>query len=273
MLGSFVRRTVGGLPAPILRWLGRIQFKVPAVRRLGARVAGQFLAQDMTIAHGPAKGMLINVAGAHPGYGLGTSEPVLQQALVQHLAPGAVFYDLGANVGFFTLLAARLVGATGRVVSFEPDPRNANALRRNVALNALENVEVVEQGVSDRTGAVRFTLGPSTGSHFARAEDSGENIDVRVTTLDAVLANGYPPPTLLKMDIEGEEVRALEGAAVLLAQHRPTVICEVHHTEAEVRALLAAAGYRMRLLEGRSKKTWNVHILAAPGVAGAMASL
>jgi FkbM family methyltransferase len=263
MLRNLVQRAVMALPAPALRWLGRVQFKVPVIRRLGARIGAGTLSGPLTIAHGPARGMRIDVAGAHPGYGLGTSEPVLQEALVQHLRPGSVLYDLGANVGFFTLLAARLVGPTGQVVAFEPDPRNARALRGNVALNGLGNVVVVEQGVSDRVDTAAFSIGTSTTSHLARDGDVNR-VDVPITSLDAFLAGDQRAPTLVKLDIEGEEVRALTGAERLLREHRPTVICEVHGTESEVRALLSGAGYAIRRLEADSADVWNAHILAQP---------
>jgi predicted RNA methylase len=77
----------------------------------------------------------------------GKGELAVQQALAARIQPGEVFYDLGANIGLFSLMAARLVGASGEVYSFEPDPVNAARLRRNVAQNRLTNVTVVEHGV------------------------------------------------------------------------------------------------------------------------------
>ncbi len=252
------------LPAPFLRWLGRIQFRIPLLRRLLTRAYGHIVAGEVTIQRGPAKGLKIDAAGAHPGYALGTSEPLLQQAFVDMVKPGDVVYDLGANVGFFTLLVARLVGPQGAVVAFEPDPRNAEALRSNVARNGLSHVIVVEQGVADTSGSLRFNIQDSTMSRIA--EEGEEGIDVPVTTLDAFLVSeSAPPPTLLKLDIEGAEISALRGAETLLDRHAPDVICEVHGTEHQVREILAAAGYSMRLLEAEDKgdeDAWNPHVVA-----------
>jgi FkbM family methyltransferase len=259
-----LQRLVGVLPGPFLRWLGRVQFRVPLLRRLLTRAYGGIVQGELTIQRGPARGLMIDAAGAHPGYALGTSEPLLQQALVDMLAPGDVYYDLGANVGFFTLLAARLVGPTGAVVAFEPDPHNARTLRANVARNGLGHVTVVEQGVADTSGTLRFNVQDSTMSRLA--EEGEDGIEVPVTTLDDFLAGGaVRRPTLVKLDIEGAEVGALRGATQLLADDAPEIICEVHGTEAEVREILAAAGYSLRLLEAAGEgdgEAWNPHVVA-----------
>jgi FkbM family methyltransferase len=265
MIKRLARQLLLLLPARWLRWLGRIQFRFPLLRRWGDRISSELLSGAVTVGHGPARGLRITLGGAHPGYALGTSEPVLQQALVDLLRPGNVFYDLGANVGFFTLLAARLVGPSGAVIAFEPDPRNADTLRANVAANGFENVTVVQEGVTERSGTVDFVLAASTASHFATAgQPAAGSTPVRVTSLDDFLGGGAPPPTVVKLDIEGEEVRALRGAGAMLETHRPTIICEVHHTEDGVRETLGAAGYSISLLESSPDEVWNAHLLATP---------
>jgi FkbM family methyltransferase len=258
-----LQRLVAVLPGSLLRWLGRVQFRVPLLRRLLTKAYGEIVQGELVIQRGPAKGLKIDAAGAHPGYALGTSEPLLQQALVDMLSPGDVFYDLGANVGFFTLLAARLVGPHGAIVAFEPDPRNAETLRANMARNGFSHVTVVEQGVSDRSDTLRFNVADSTMSRLA--EEGEDGIDVPVTSLDAYLAEVARAPTLVKMDIEGAEVAALRGAARMIADHAPEIICEVHGTEAEVREILSAAGYSLRLLEAGEagdEEAWNPHVVA-----------
>jgi FkbM family methyltransferase len=267
MLSRLARSLVRLLPAGLLRWLGRVQFRLPALRRLSLRLVPLVMAGESTIRHGPARGLRIDPGGAHPGYALGTSEQVLQQALVELLGPGDVFYDVGANVGFFTLLAARLVGPRGAVLAFEPDPRNAEVLRSNVARNDLENVEVFEQAVADSAGRRTLVLAESTASHLADGGPEDETTVVDVVTLDDLEgAPGHRPPSAIKLDVEGAEVAALRGAARLIARHRPTIICELHGTERDVRRFFAAAGYRLRTLEGGQRADrWNAHILAVPG--------
>jgi FkbM family methyltransferase len=262
---------IGAVPAPVLRWLGRVQFKVPLLRRLLSRVSAGVVSGEVTISKGLTRRMKMDATGAHPGYALETTEPVLQAALGDHLRPGDVFYDLGASVGFFTLLAAKLVGPDGAVVAFEPDPRNAAVLRANVERDGLGNVTVVEQGVSRASGSVRFAMVDSTASHFARGGEAG--IEVPVTSLDDFLARGgHRPPTLVKLDIEGEEVRALRGARGLLTGVRPTVISGVHQTEQTIREPVSATGYSLTMLEdegeapdeGTCDDPWNPHLLGVP---------
>ena len=140
-------------------------------------------------------------------------------ALVQSLVPaGGVCVDVGANVGFYSLHFARLVGPSGRVFAFEPDPRNAARLRRNVALNAFEAiVEVAETAVSGRDG--RATLHRSDpdhsgwGSLAAHAEETSK-VEVATTTLDSFLdARAIERVDFLKADVEGSEIELLRGAA------------------------------------------------------------
>lgn len=267
MLIRLARRVVGALPAGLLRWLGRAQFRLPPLRRLSLRLAPRLMAGESTIRHGPARGLRIDPAGAHPGYAFGTSEQPLQQALVEMLRPGDVFYDVGANVGFFTLLAARLVGPRGAVLAFEPNPRNAEVLRSNVALNGLANVKVFEQAVAETSGRRRFAIAESTASHLAdHATDEKTTVVDIVSLNDLDAVSGHRPPTVIKFDIEGAEVDALHGAAHVIARHRPAIICEVHGTETEVRRFLQAAGYRLWMLEGSEQAVaWTAHILAVPG--------
>ena len=102
----------------------------------------------MTILSGPARGMRINLHGSAVAFATGTAERPLQAALQRELRPGATFFDIGANVGFVTLIAARLVGPSGRVVAFEPVPENVAAIRENLALNGIDWVEVHETAVA-----------------------------------------------------------------------------------------------------------------------------
>src|SRR4051794_11745594 len=133
-------KTASHLPPGVLRWAGRVQFRHPILRRLVSHASP---AGAVTIRHGAAKGVKIHADDrSNVGYALGTTEPQVQDVLGESLNRRDVFYDVGGNVGFFPLIAAKLVGPEGRVVAIEPLPENADALRRNVALNGFENVEV-----------------------------------------------------------------------------------------------------------------------------------
>lgn len=274
------------VPVSVVRWAGREQFRIPLLGRL-LRPAAQWLRRKpRVVPHGQAKGLVINPSGANPGYALGTSEPLVQDAFAEHVPKGGVVWDVGANVGFYTLIASRLVG-DGKVVAFEPLPVNREALRRNLALNGMSNVEVSALAIGSHDGHARFEHRWSSGradlqakldvrAQVAGAEhdDSGaaEYIDVEMGTLDSQLQR-FVAPSLLKMDIEGGEVGALEGASELLSKHRPTVICEFHGTNGPVSDLLEGQGYSLRVIEMPDVPTRdaprNVHVLATPSGAPA----
>jgi FkbM family methyltransferase len=118
------------------------------------------------------------------------------------LGPGAVFFDVGAHVGFYSLMASRRVGQAGRVVAFEPNPRNIDYLRRHVALNTVTNVEIVEAAVSSSDGWVGFEA-PGDSSMGQVSNDAGTS--VRSVSLDAWAAAHNVLPTVMKIDVEGHD--------------------------------------------------------------------
>ena len=150
----------------------------------------------------------------------GIWEPGVTQLFESLLQPGMVVVDVGAHIGYFTLLAARRVGPTGKVYAFEPVPYNYNLLVKNIALNGYENIVPVQKAVSNKVGAATFYLHPNQVGHSFYPETLGRSktaITVETTTLDQFLAEqGWPPVQMVKMDIEGAEPAALEGMAEVL---------------------------------------------------------
>jgi len=133
---------------------------------------------------------------AHIGsIAFGNLETAVQEALVRHLGPGDVFYDIGANLGFFSLLAAHLVGlGEGHVYAFEPAPDNARAIRENAELNSIRNVAVIDKAVSARSGTGRLQI--VDDQSWSKLEEYGEHpyterlIDVELVAIDDLLRAG-----------------------------------------------------------------------------------
>jgi FkbM family methyltransferase len=151
-------------------------------------------------------------------------EPHIREAISARLRPGQTFVDIGANVGCLSFLAATLVGPTGRVVAFEPNPNNLQRLYAGITLNRFEHVEVKPYAVSDR----RTTLVLSGGSNTCVVEARG--FDSAATFAQAVVPDDelayLPAIDFLKMDIEGHEPRALLGCTALILRHNPTLLTE-----------------------------------------------
>jgi FkbM family methyltransferase len=226
---------------PAARWLNRGSIVVPSGRAGGLRLAK---------AHLP-------LAHAHLGsLAYGDLETAVQEALRRHLGPGDVLYDIGANLGFFSLLGAVFVGVErGRVYAFEPAPDNARAIRENAALNGLRNIEVLEQAAAAATGRGRLQV--VDDQSWSVLEEYGEHpgtqrvVDVELVAVDDLVASGeLRPPTAVKIDVEGAELAVLEGMRRTLAEHRPAVICELHGTHADFVAFVEGADYRAVNLEG-----------------------
>lgn len=183
--------------------------------------------------------------------------------LLPHLVrPGSVVYDVGANMGYYSALLARLTGESGHVYCVEANPLCVSYLRGNVELNAIHNFDVLPVALLDRETTCEFTVnyGSSTiglvkGIHSVGK--LGHRIQVPANSLDNLLAN-YPlrEPDLIKIDIEGAEMHAVRGMLRTLARRRPTLLIELHGPAAAAQTLplLDMLGYQY--LETQSQKTF-----------------
>jgi FkbM family methyltransferase len=143
----------------------------------------------------------------------GCFEPYETELVTQEIKPGQVVVDIGANIGYYTLLFARQVGPTGKVIAFEPDPGNFQLLKKNVRANGYHNVVLMQKAVANRTGTMRlFVCSNNQGDHrLYDSHDGRPTIDVETTTLDDALARETRPVNFIKMDIQGSEPGALQG--------------------------------------------------------------
>lgn len=177
----------------------------------------------------------------------GTYESEVQRVLKEHVRRGHVAFDVGAHLGFFTLLLARLVGEDGTVVSVEPDPFMGPKLQANLEKNEVANVRVVRAAAGTLSEQRRFS--PGGGGGIGHLADDGE-IEVKGTTLDQ-LARSYGTPSLIKIDVEGGELEVLEGASNVLTTAKPVLVVEVHdeQMESDTSKLLRAMGYEISFIQ------------------------
>jgi FkbM family methyltransferase len=192
-------------------------------------------------------------------FAAGDFEPYVRQAIQKRLKPGDVFVDVGANVGFYTLCAAKIVGTTGKVFAFEPAPETMNALRTNISLNEAGNVEAAQVALSDNAGMSKLyvdTAHNSGATSMRPSPNASQEITITLDTYDNYAnRHGIPAPALVKIDVEGAECLVLKGMPKLLAQ-RPAMIIEISEfsltqlgsSKEELFSILGRNGYGATLL-------------------------
>lgn len=134
---------------------------------------------------------------------------------------GDTVLDLGANIGYFTLLAARLVGTSGRVYSFEPEPTNYSLLLKNIELNGYGNVVALQKAVSSTTGKIKLFLdSKDTGAHsIYRLDGSSKFVEIDSVAPDEYFKDKVSKIDVIKMDVEGAEIAALAGMDRILKEN------------------------------------------------------
>lgn len=149
-------------------------------------------------------------------------EPFSTKVFLSQLSKGAGVIDLGAHIGYYTLLAANTVGNTGIVYAFEPDPRNFSLLTMNVSINKFSHVVTENIAVGEKNGFVQlYQEEHNLGDHrIYDSTDNRKSIAVKITKLDSYFSKINPEITVLKMDIQGAEHQALQGMKTLIKNNK-----------------------------------------------------
>jgi FkbM family methyltransferase len=212
------------------------------------------LGTTVRILMGPGRGLKwLAGSGPHSCW-LGFNELRKRVVFASAVRPGDTVYDIGANVGFYSLMAARWVGRSGHVVAFEPVPSNLRWLRRHLEVNGVSNVRIEEVAVWHTNGRRRFM---ETADRVSSHVSERGQFTVRTATVDTLMASGrYPPPTHVKIDVEGAELQVLQGARDTLSTWSPTVFLATHGTpcESDCRDLLQSVGYAMQPIRGYERE-------------------
>ena len=163
------------------------------------------------------------------GYWLGSYESEKVSLFEKTLKKGNIVFDIGAHIGFYSLLSAELTGKDGKVFSFEPLTTNYEYLKKHIEINNYRNITPLNVAVSDKDDFAFFSEGESTSTgHLA---NNGE-IKVRTIAIDDWINNKkLPIPNVLKIDVEGAEFSVLKGAVNLLKTHHPVVFLSTHSSE------------------------------------------
>ena len=222
---------------------------------------------------GPLGGQSMRVNWAlHKTYVFGTYEPGVVQGLEELIQPGWTAVDVGANIGYFTLLMANRVGPQGKVIAFEPLAENFRILQENIQLNGHTNVVAENLALMSRTERIELrsaTPGAITWVASVRIDQNSavESQSVEAVTLDEyVQKKGIAKVDFLKIDVEGAEASVLEGATNVLNRDKPILLIEMHELDRfkdEHPAILKLRdhNYHLRSLGVRE---WQEHFIAEP---------
>jgi FkbM family methyltransferase len=207
---------------------------------------------QLPILQGVLKGKRWIAGSSTHGCWAGSYEYEKQLLFTQTITKGSVVFDIGAHVGFYTLLASMLVQSQGRVFAFEPLPRNAIYLSEHVRINNISNVQIVKAAVTNTCGQLYFD--DIAGNSMGKIADSGR-IQVKAVSIDELVADGtIPLPNFIKIDVEGAEYLVLTGAQQTLIKAQPTLFLATHGNEVHRQCcdLLIAMGYHLSPISGKS---------------------
>jgi FkbM family methyltransferase len=204
----------------------------------------------LPILQGRLRGLKWIVGSGSHGCWLGSYEYHKRKAFEKRVAKGSVVFDIGANAGFYTLLASVLVGPQGKVYAFEPVPRILRYLKEHLRINGMKNVCVIEAAVADCVGVAHFDAGPNPCTGHLAADGC---LKVRTVSLDEMVRRGeLLPPDYMKIDVEGAEANVLLGAKSVLTALHPTIFLATHGKELHSTCceLLRSLGYSVEPISG-----------------------
>ncbi len=187
---------------------------------------------------------------------MGSYELNKQEKIVKYLRSGITVYDIGAHVGFYTLIFSRIVGSQGKVYAFEPLSPNCDILNRHLVLNKITNVTIEQCVVSNINGHVLFYTHDSRalGTIIRNCNYSYKaTINVPSITIDNFVYQEHnKPPNLIKMDIEGAEYLACNGMIRTLRENEPILFIALHDADSARKCLtiLGKLNYRIVNLDG-----------------------
>lgn len=185
---------------------------------------------EMPILQGKIKGIKWIVGSSIHGCWLGSYEYEKRILFENAVKSNKTIYDVGAHVGFYTLLASVLTGSRGKVFAFEPVPRNFYYLKRHVQINNIENVDIFNVAVSDKCGTALFA--ENDNSSMGHISSHGK-LKIETVSLDDLYKAGkITAPDYIKLDVEGTEHSVLRGAKVILTKFQPIIFLSIHNEKA-----------------------------------------
>ena len=206
---------------------------------------------EVRILQGTLRGKKWIIGSGVHGYWLGSFEYDKRRLFERLIKKGDVVYDIGAHVGFYTILSAELVGATGYVYAFEPLPINFCYLNKHIEINKISNVELIHAAVYSESSRLYIKEGPE--SSMGQIAQEG---DIKVESIrldDFALKGEVQKPDFIKIDVEGAELHVLEGMENIIESFQPTISLATHGYEVHKKCikLLLSFDYEIRAIDGK----------------------
>lgn len=212
---------------------------------------------------GPLRGARF-ILGSLSGDGSGSRvyinmvEQIQTAQIAKSLERGMVFLDIGANVGYYSILGAHRVGPTGRVFAMEPLPRNISFLHRHLTINNIQNVTIIPMACFHELSLLNFEVADNTATSHVRKEldkwdcVGKEKIIVAGVSIDLFCKKAGIRPDVIKIDVEGAELDVLSGAAIIIKNKSPKIFLSTHSEQLKQDCfeLLAKHGYSFHPLDG-----------------------
>ena len=197
-------------------------------------------------------------------------EPLETELIKKEIKKGDTVLDIGANIGYYTLIFARLVGENGKVFAFEPDPTNFSLLKKNVEINGYKNVILIQKAVSNKSERLKLYLSKDNmGGHtICNPHNSRQSVEVEAIRLDDYFENYNGKIDFIKMDIEGAEGGAIQGMSNILKNNNVKIVSEFCPgglkrfgiDSEEYLKLLIKFGFKLYEVSEREKKIKSVDI-------------
>lgn len=189
---------------------------------------------------------------------VGVYEPTMVGIFKEKIKKGDTVVDIGGHIGYYTLLAAKLVGEKGKVFSFEPDSTNFELLKKNVGFNGYSNVTIINKAVSEKTNKMKFFLSSNNDAHHSLVDNGGSrDIMVDAISIDDYFDKEIPKVSVIKMDVEGGEYSAILGALGVIDKNKNVCLFTEFSPEALKRAGRSPKLY-LDLLRSHGFKLFNI---------------
>lgn len=203
--------------------------KIDVVRNTGAELTRHLLPEELKIEVGASSYMIISSIDITYYYGSENMELGVGEAIVENLKEGDKFIDVGAYIGYYSLLAQEAVGVSGLVIAFEPHPKNYRKLLGNITLNSYTNIIPEKMAVLEREGIASSSVDNVMCRYTAT--NKAKRTTVKITSLDKYFEGHGIVPNVIKIDVEGGEYSVLKGMKKTMEKYSPTIICEIPPSE------------------------------------------